>query len=144
MKTRHTFLFIAITLILGLTTISCKKEKIKGCTNSSADNFKSNAEEDDGSCQYSGRYVFWTPSVVGSESADVYFESIYIGTVANAFSSAPACGTTGALTVEKSWSGSATKSYAISVDYFDSSGAFAGTVNSTANLSAKTCTSREL
>ncbi|MCW3070732.1 MAG: hypothetical protein JWO44_622 [Bacteroidetes bacterium] len=142
MKTKQTLL--AVILLLGIGITSCKKEKIRGCTTSSADNFKSNAEEDDGSCQYSGRYVFWTASVVGSERADVFLEGAFIGAVANAFTSAPSCGATGALTVEKSWTGSATKSYSISIDVYDSGGAFVGTVPSTANFTAKTCTSREL
>lgn len=46
---------IAVLLLLS----SCKKD-IPGCTDYSADNYNSNATDNDGSCEYSGDFVFWT------------------------------------------------------------------------------------
>ncbi|HPH81344.1 MAG TPA: hypothetical protein PL185_02165 [Flavobacteriales bacterium] len=43
--------FIALTL-LGFTTSSCKKDKIKGCMNPDATNYSSSVTEDDGSCTF--------------------------------------------------------------------------------------------
>lgn len=60
MKTKN-ILLTAIAL-LGLAVTSCKKEKVKGCTTSSATNFNSSAQEDDGSCAYNGKATFWIDS----------------------------------------------------------------------------------
>lgn len=46
-------------LIMGIT-VACTKTP--GCTDYSADNYNSDAEENDGSCTYSGDCVFWTAS----------------------------------------------------------------------------------
>jgi hypothetical protein len=43
--------FIALTL-LGFSTSSCKKDKIKGCMNPDATNYSSSVTEDDGSCTF--------------------------------------------------------------------------------------------
>jgi hypothetical protein len=45
------FSFITLTLI-GITTSSCKKDKIKGCMNPVATNYSSSVTEDDGSCTF--------------------------------------------------------------------------------------------
>lgn len=44
-------LFVALSFVL-VTVVSCEKEKVKGCTDKHALNYSSEAEEDDGSCEY--------------------------------------------------------------------------------------------
>jgi len=41
-----------LLLLLSFVAISCKKEKIRGCTDSQALNYKADADADDGSCTY--------------------------------------------------------------------------------------------
>lgn len=49
------YLFIAITMSLSS---SCKKP-VEGCTDTDADNYNGLAEEDDGTCYFSGGAVFY-------------------------------------------------------------------------------------
>ncbi len=45
-------------IFLSTLFVSCKK-RISGCTNASADNFNTDAVDDDGSCKYSGDVTFY-------------------------------------------------------------------------------------
>lgn len=57
-------------LLIFLATSSCKKEK--GCTDLDADNYKSSAEKDDGTCKYRNAAsvrIDATPSTDGSGAA---------------------------------------------------------------------------
>ncbi len=44
-------ILLAFTILIS-TTSSCKKDKVKGCMNSEARNYSSDANEDDGSCSF--------------------------------------------------------------------------------------------
>lgn len=136
---KNSILFVAIAL-LSLLGTGCKKDKIKGCTNASATNYDSDAQEDDGSCSYSGRYVFWAENLVGAENASVYVDGTFMGNISNNFTSAPACGTTGALTMEKSWSGGTTKVYSYTLDAYDGS-TYLGSETANITVTANACTS---
>lgn len=147
MKTKN--LLITTLLLAGLTfTFSgCKKEK--GCTNTSAENFESSAEEDDGSCIYTGSYVLWieTGDLPTGYSANVYLNDIYQGNIAVTFASAPNCDATGALTINKNLGSDKSGEYTIKVILV------VGGVEDTdpanylydnANFEANTCTSLQL
>lgn len=137
-------LFIA-SVLLGITITSCKKET--GCTDSSATNFKTNAEKDDGSCTYKGSYVFWTQSLSAPYSVNVYINDIFQGNVSVNFASAPACDATGALTINKNLGASKTLGYTLNLKMVN-----AGVVDTdpanwrteTINFKANTCSSYEI
>jgi len=90
---------IKIFSLLLLTTLSfsCKKEKIKGCKTSFATNYNSTAEEDDGSCQYASKVIFWQNqtnagswSALGVTSLKFYINGKLIGScAANVYNSSP-------------------------------------------------------
>ena len=94
MKTKN-LLLVAIVL-LGITTMSCKKET--GCTDSTATNFKSSAEKDDGSCTYKGNATFWNLNTSSLGNVDVYVNSIPQGTITLDYTSTPSCSANGCVT----------------------------------------------
>ena len=57
-------------LLLGITALGCKKEQ--SCRDSSATNFKSTAEKDDGSCTYKGSVTFLESHYKFIGNVDVY------------------------------------------------------------------------
>jgi hypothetical protein len=68
-------------LVLPLVFSSCKKEdeKIQGCTDSTASNYNSDAEESDGSCEYS-IIASWELDQIWIDNQDVtgsFFEFDY-------------------------------------------------------------------
>ena len=108
---KKNLLLIAFAL-LGLTAASCKKEK--GCTTSSATNFSSSAEEDDASCTYKGSVAFWVMTgTLGGATINVYINNVFQGNIAVTFSSAPSCGGTGVLTINKDLGKNKTQSYSV-------------------------------
>lgn len=88
---------ITITLILiAVINISCKKEKIKGCTTNTAVNYNSSAEEDDGTCKYEGSAMFWMDgSVTTNGTVDVVLNNIEKNITVNITSGTPSCGESG-------------------------------------------------
>ncbi|MFL5765761.1 MAG: hypothetical protein ACJ77K_17575 [Bacteroidia bacterium] len=141
MKTQ--LLSIVMLMCSIAVTTGCKKEKIKGCTNSSAENFDSNAEEDDGNCSYKGSYVFWCNTLNAGETIDVSCDGV-VSELSSNYTGAPACGTNnaGAISMERTWKGSPATSFPATFYYYDSSGGFVTSINSTATFQAKTCTNR--
>jgi hypothetical protein len=103
---------------------SCKKEKIKGCKTSYATNYKSTAEEDDGSCTYESKVIFWQNQTnAGSWSAEgvtaltFYADGKLIGScAANVYNtSSPTCGGSGQASGTISMGSSSTKSVSYSI-----------------------------
>lgn len=89
MKT--TIYSIALTLIMALTAVSCKKD-VNGCTSPSATNYNPDATKNDQSCKYEGTVAFWMDgSVTPNGSVTVLLNGEY-KTITHTLNSAPTCG----------------------------------------------------
>ena len=104
-------LLLAIT---GLGFVSCKKE---GCTNNKADNYCSECQKDDGSCNFTGKMVIWwgktlsdSTNFYGITALKVYVNGTYIYTepTTTYWSGAPSCGANGSLSYTKNLGNSST------------------------------------
>lgn len=85
---KHKFIFAAIIslLILSALSISCKKKK--GCTDSKALNRNSDADKEDGSCQYSS-VIFYMSVIVPSRPVTVSVNGTNIGTITAQYPAGP-------------------------------------------------------
>jgi len=139
-------ILLSFLSVLFLTT-SCSKEQ--GCTDSDAINFNSLAEEDDNSCQYEGRVVFWYNQECANglvsdlaTSLTYYVDGQTVGSSSTSvyWTGEPDCGQDASITVTKDLGNVKTQSFSYSV--VDQTGFeyWSGTINFNAN----TCTSLEL
>jgi len=91
-------LIFACMVLCSIAFPSCQKEKVKGCTDSSATNFDSKAEENDGTCKYEGTVTFWMD---GSVTTNGEVDVVINGTsqqITLDLTSSPSCGATGCAT----------------------------------------------
>lgn len=112
---------ISIIMLMGVSILminGCAKKK--GCTDSSAVNFDSSAQKDDGSCTYQGKSTFWygknasdSLAAHGATALTYYLDGIIIGSSAASvyFTSSPACGQSGTISVTKSLGSVKSKSF---------------------------------
>jgi hypothetical protein len=75
--------------------------KVFGCTDPASNNYNPDANTDDGSCDYTRDVTIWMGPVNGtcSSTVYVYLDDSYKGYLTVHYSSAPACGASGAITV---------------------------------------------
>jgi len=119
---------------------SCSK---KGCTDPDADNFNADAGKDDGTCNFSGRVMFWFN---GQTADSLYYNySDYLNITVDgqnvgqytsdldSDNSAPDCGTSGRITVEKDLGSDKTKLFTYSVVDEDGNQIWGGNLEFTAN-----------
>ena len=137
MKTKTLFLCLVIS---ALTLTNCGK---KGCTDSNGENYCSDCKKDDGSCTYKGQVVLWTKSLSTGESFDVYLNGSLQGNIGVNFTSAPSCGTTGALTISKELGKNKTQNFSFKV-YSDSAGIHTDSATGNILFKANACTAYEL
>lgn len=79
-----------LLIFAGLfVSVSCKKE---GCTDPLADNYNASANDNDGSCEYTGQVTFWMSS--GSDNVNVTLNGI-TSTISVNLSAVPDCGANG-------------------------------------------------
>jgi hypothetical protein len=108
MKSKISIIILSITAILLFIFIieSCAK-KIGGCMDTNATNFNINANENNGTCQYQGKVVFWwnqafadSCSHAGVDSVKIYTRGILqcaTSVPTQSWSSAPDCGSASVL-----------------------------------------------
>lgn len=122
---RRLFLFLLPILFFSCTTN-------EGCDDEDALNYDIHADENDGSCVYGGKIVFWT-NEDSCGVIDVSLDNISVGKVTGYFNTAPECNEFGALTIEVA---SGNYEYAAA----DSCGVWFGSIN----VQPNTCTTKEL
>jgi hypothetical protein len=78
---------LAGIICLFLLAVSCQKDPIKGCLDADATNYKSDAEEDDGSCTYLAKVVVYQTKLAsehmvaaGTKTVNMYLDNTLIGT----------------------------------------------------------------
>ncbi len=150
MKTKIITQIAAVLIVLTLN--SCAKKK--GCTDTSAVNFNSSAEQDDGSCTYNGKLVFWWNKPLADSCAaksvtnvKVYVDNVFQGTLAVSsqyWPSSPGCGANSTVTISRDLGKNKTQNinvaYTLTIGGVES--AQFGT--ETIVLTANTCESYEL
>ena len=105
------------SLFITLTFSSCKKE---GCTDSKAENYSEEANEDDGSCEYAGEVVVWWNQTTSDNLMNDGIDGLYLfldgvdsgqSWTGVYWSSAPSCGDSGVWTVPKNLGNSSSVTY---------------------------------
>lgn len=128
-------LSVLIILIVGFTITSCKK---KGCIDSDADNYNSEAVKDNGTCSYNGSVMFWylePTSIVlvntGAETLTYKVNGVVIGTslAAEYTTIVPFCGQPGAMSVTHAIGNDKKKSFNYSITDQTGYEHFGGTTN---------------
>ncbi|OFY87144.1 MAG: hypothetical protein A3F72_16700 [Bacteroidetes bacterium RIFCSPLOWO2_12_FULL_35_15] len=148
MKTNKLIL-IAFTIAAVFLSTSCKK-KIRGCTDPAATNYKTSANEEDGSCTFEGSVVLWygqTTSDLLIQNGHSFLEYSIDYSYADDsdcsayYTTAPNCGESGSVTVTKNLGNSSSKSFYYSVVCVGTDSVlWSGNLTFT----AKTCTKHEL
>lgn len=141
-------LFLTATLMVAMVAlVGCAKEE--GCTDPDATNFSSEAEENDGSCTFSGNVVFWYDQEAstglvndGAQNLTFYVDDAIVGSTATSvfWTAEPNCGDNASITVTSNLGNVKTQSYSYRVEDQTGFEYWSGTVNFNAN----TCTSLEL
>lgn len=139
-------LLFGLVLFSATTFVGCKKE---GCTDPDSINYNPDAKEDDASCQYEGKEVFWYNQATadaliadGATALTYYVDGQVVGSSAASvyWTGAPDCGQSGSVTVTKALGNVKNKSYTYSIKDQTGFEYWSGVSNYTAN----TCTAKQL
>jgi hypothetical protein len=124
MKKGMTFLFSLVLMSTVLVMDSCKKDRIRGCTDPDSTNYDEFANKDDGSCRYEGFAVIWYDEAAsagltedGATALTFYLNEEVIGSSAASvfWAAAPDCGDNGSISITEDMGKDKTKNYTLSV-----------------------------
>ncbi len=109
---------LTLICIILITAISCSKKE-QGCTDTTASNFSTLAEEDDGSCTYKGRITFYTTKCssvdVSEGKITIYVNGNYFWDLNNCFPAAGCSDACGCSAGVSSFDGGASSYYSTGV-----------------------------
>ena len=115
---------ICASIFCVISITSCKKDPVKGCKTSFATNYNSSAEEDDGSCNYESKVIFWQNqsnasswSALGVTALNFYVDGSFIGScgATTYYGSVPSCSSDGLAHITKNLGSSKVKSFSYTV-----------------------------
>jgi hypothetical protein len=144
---RLNLLLTATLMVAMIALVGCAKEE--GCTDPDATNFSSEAEDDDGSCSFTGNIVFFYDQTAseglvmdGAQNLTFYVDNAVVGSTATSvyWNGSPDCGDNASITVTKNLGNVKTQSFSYRVEDQTGFEYWSGTINFNAN----TCTSLEL
>lgn len=147
MKIKNVLLVATMLLSIGIT--SCKKEKVRGCMSSEATNYNPKAEEDDASCTYSSKVIFWQDyanatywSSQGVTALKFYVAGSFIGScgATTYYSSSPSCSGNGLASKTINLGTTYAKSYSFTVKDQDGFAWYNGNIV----VSGNTCTIQKI
>ena len=140
-KNLKTFKLFAIVL-LAVSALSLESCKVEGCTDADSVNYDASADEDDGTCEYEGNFVFWYNQTTAgnliendAQSLTIYVDGKVIGSYATNvyFASAPSCSESSVVTDKKDLGSDKKKSFSYKVIDDDNYTWWDGTIQYEAN-----------
>jgi len=92
---------LARIFIISIVSIAILQTcKIEGCTDSSASNYNSKANSNDGSCIFKGEVIFWVDTTFHFNDISVIIDDSVIGVIDGYFTDQPECGIPHSVNIE--------------------------------------------
>lgn len=83
--------FLILSVLIGLASLMSSCAKKEGCPDSTALNYDSSAEKDNGTCTYKGKTTFWNDATSNLGLVTVTMADGTTGTITGNYPSSPNC-----------------------------------------------------